>query len=43
MGETGPAGKIYYDNVTHVMHDFEEYWATRERPPVVVKSADVEF
>lgn len=43
MGETGPAGKIYYDNVTHVMHDFEEYWATRERPPVVVKSADVDF
>jgi len=25
-GDTGPAGKIYYDKYTHVMHDFDEYF-----------------
>lgn len=32
IGDTGPAGKIYYDKYTHVMHDFDEYWADRPRP-----------
>lgn len=32
LGETGPAGMIYYDSQTHTMHDFEEYWKDRPRP-----------
>lgn len=37
VGETGPAGKIYYDNQTHTMHDFDEYWKSQqpELPPEV--------
>lgn len=32
LGETGPAGKWYYDKVSHVMHDFDTYFETHERP-----------
>lgn len=32
FGETGPAGKVYYEKYTHVMHDYEQYWATHPRP-----------
>jgi hypothetical protein len=32
IGDTGPAGKWYYDKHTHVMHDFDEYWEGRPRP-----------
>lgn len=32
LGETGPAGKIFYERYTHVMHDYEEYWKDRPRP-----------
>lgn len=24
LGDTGPAGKVFYDRITHVMHDFDE-------------------
>ena len=24
LGDTGPAGKVFYDKITHVMHDFDE-------------------
>ena len=37
IGETGSAGKIYYDSLTHVMHDFDEYWSTR---PHIVQKGD---
>lgn len=33
IGETGPAGTWYYDMYTHVLHDFDEYFQTHERPP----------
>lgn len=25
-GITGPVGNVYYDNESHTLHDFEEYW-----------------
>lgn len=41
IGETGSAGKIYYDNLTHVMHDFDEYWSNPSiEKPVKVEPAD---
>lgn len=32
FGDTGPAGKIYYDRMTHVMHDYDEYWGSHNKP-----------
>lgn len=32
FGDTGPAGKIYYDKYTHVMHDYDEYWGSHNKP-----------
>lgn len=32
MGDTGPAGKWYYDRYTHVMHDYAEYFENNPRP-----------
>ena len=32
MGDTGPAGKWYYDKYTHVMHDFDDYFEHNPRP-----------
>lgn len=32
-GDTGPAGKWYYDNVHHVMSDFDEYMAENGPAP----------
>lgn len=26
LGDTGPAGRLYYDKMTHVMHDFDDYF-----------------
>lgn len=37
IGDTGPAGKIFYDKMTHVMHDFDEVFPNG--PP----SSDKEF
>lgn len=28
-GDTGNAGKIFYDKFTHVMHDFDEYFSSK--------------
>lgn len=28
-GDTGSAGKIFYDKYTHVMHDFDEYFSSK--------------
>ena len=25
-GDTGPGGKLYYDNMTHTLHDYDEYF-----------------
>lgn len=27
-GDTGPAGKLYYDNVTHTLYDFDTFFGT---------------
>lgn len=45
FGDTGPAGKIYYDKYTHVMHDSDEYWQVHTKPePKLPKGpADSEF
>lgn len=32
IGETGPAGKWYYDSYTHVIHDYDEYFEHNPRP-----------
>jgi uncharacterized Zn finger protein (UPF0148 family) len=29
-GDTGPAGKLYYDNNTHTLHDYDVYFETGE-------------
>lgn len=38
-GDTGSAGKIFYDKYTHVMHDFDEYFSSKvEVTPQVEES-----
>lgn len=41
LGDTGPAGKIFYDKYTHVMHCYDEYWKDRPRP--VPPGKEMEF
>ena len=42
FGETGPAGKIYYDNQTHTLHDYETFFSSEipQQPTEEVPSTE---
>jgi uncharacterized Zn finger protein (UPF0148 family) len=53
-GDTGSAGKIYYDNNTHTMYDFDDYFSTtipavsqavkpEPKPEVPANNDDIDF
>lgn len=41
LGDTGPAGRWYYDKITHTIHDYDEYWDGKPMP--INSSKQMEF